>query len=59
MAQNVSTMPEISIGDHTLDVVEKFTYLGPNISNNLYLEVQLNVRIGKAVTALAHLAKRV
>ncbi len=35
MAQDVSTASAISFGDHTLDVVEKFTYLGSTISNNL------------------------
>ncbi len=38
------------IGDHTLAVVETFTYLGSNISNNLSLDVEVNVRIGKSTT---------
>jgi hypothetical protein len=33
MAQDVSTTPTIAIGDHTLEVVDKFTYLGSTISN--------------------------
>jgi hypothetical protein len=53
MAQDVSTTPTIAIGDHTLVVLDKFTYLGSTISNNLSLDVELNVRLGKAVNAMA------
>ena len=59
MGQDVSSTPQISIGDHTLEVVDNFTYLGSNISSNLSLDTELNVRIGKAATAMARLAKRV
>lgn len=59
MSQDVSTAPSISIGDHTLEVVNKFTYLGSTISNNLSLDPELNCRIGKATTAMARLTKRV
>jgi len=59
MAHDVSTIPTITIGDHTLEVVDTFTYLGSTISNNLSLDAELNVRIGKAATAMARLAKRV
>jgi hypothetical protein len=34
-------------------VVEKFKYLVSTISDNLSLEAELNVRIGKAATAMA------
>jgi hypothetical protein len=53
MAQDVSTALTIVIGDHTHEVVDKFTYLGYTISNNLSLDAELNVRIGKASTAMA------
>ncbi len=59
MGQDVSTTPAISIGDHNLDLVEKFTYLGYNISNNPSLDVELNLRIGRGGTAMARLVKRV
>ena len=59
MSQDVSVAPNISIGDHTLEVVEKFTYLGSTMSNNLSLDPELNCRIGKATTAMARLTKRV
>ena len=59
MGQDVSSTPQISISDHTLEVVDNFTYLGSNISNNLSMDAELNVRIGKAATSMARLAKRV
>ena len=59
MGQDVSSIPCISIGDHTLEVVEDFTYLGSTISSNLSLDTELNTRIGKAATAMARLTKRV
>lgn len=39
------------------EVVDDFTYLGSTISSNLSLDVELNTRIGKAATAMAHLNK--
>ena len=59
MGQDVSTTPTITIGDHILEVVDKFTYLGSTVSSNLSLDAELNARIGKAATAMARLAKRV
>ncbi|KAL0197530.1 hypothetical protein M9458_006070, partial [Cirrhinus mrigala] len=59
LAQDVSTTPAITIGDHTLEVVENFTYLGSTICSNLSLDTELNIRIGKAATAMARLVKRV
>jgi hypothetical protein len=47
MAQDVSITPKIAIGDHTLEMVDKFTYLGSTISNNLCLDAELNVRLGQ------------
>ena len=59
LGQDVSSAPSISIGNHTLEVVDKFTYLGSTISSNLSLDAELNTRIGKAMTVMARLAKRV
>jgi len=59
MGQDVSSIPSISIDDHTLEVVDEFTYLGSTISSNLSLDAELNKRIGKSATALARLGKRV
>jgi len=59
MAQDVSSAPQIKIGDHTLEAVQDFTYLGLTISSNLSLDKELSVRIGKAATAMARLKRRV
>ncbi|GFS02724.1 hypothetical protein ElyMa_001130800 [Elysia marginata] len=50
--------PTITTDEHFLNVVDKFTYLGSTISNNLSLDADLNVRIGKASTSMARLSKR-
>lgn len=47
----MSTPTIITIGDHTLEV---FPYLRSTISSNLSLDAELNVRIGKAATGMAH-----
>ena len=57
--QDISSMPSISIGDCTLEVVENFIYLGSTISSNLSLDTALNQRIVKPAAALARLGKRV
>ncbi len=59
MGQDTSSTPCISIDEHTLDVVENFTYLGSTISTNLSLEAELDTRIGKAAAAISRLTKRV
>ena len=59
MGQDVSSAPNISISDYTLEVVDEFVYLGPTISSNLSLDTELNTRIGKTSTAMARLATRV
>ena len=59
MGQDISSAQSISIGDHTLEVVDKFTYLGSTISSNLSLDAELNTRIGRAATELTRLTKQV
>lgn len=59
MAQDVGNVPCISIGDHTLEVVIDFAYLGSIISNKLSLDAELNTRIRKAAAAMARLTKGV
>ena len=51
--------PLISIGEHTLEVMEDFTYLCFTISSNLSWNTELNTRIWKAVTAMGRLTKRI
>lgn len=58
LGQDVSEVPNVSIGDHTLHVVDEFTYLGSTVSSNLSLDPELNKRIGKAATTMAKLSKR-
>ena len=57
-AQDVSQAPEIKIGDHTLDVVDEFTYLGSIISMNLSLDSEISRRIGQASGTISKLTKR-
>ena len=59
MEQDSVSAPAIAIDDHTLEVVENFTYLGSTISSNLSLDAELNTRIGKASTATARLKEGV
>ena len=58
MAQDADP-PNITIDGCQLEAVERFTYLGSNITNNLSLDSDLDVRIGKASTTMARLSKRV
>ena len=47
--QEVSETPAVSVDDHTLEVVQEFTYLRSTItSNNISLNVEINKRNGKA-----------
>ena len=52
-------LPAITINDYELDVVHQFTYLGSTITHNLSLDAEINKRIGKAASTLAHLKTRV
>ena len=55
MLQDVSDPPGISIGEHTLNIMEKFTYLRSTNTNKRSLESELSVRIGKVANSMAHL----
>ena len=57
-AQDVSQAPEIKIGDHTLDVVDEFTYLGSITTMNLSLDSEISRRIGQASGTMSKLTKR-
>ena len=59
LSQDTPTTPAITIGDQQLDVVHQFTYLGSTITDNLSLDAELDKRIGKAASTLAHLTARV
>ena len=59
LGQDTMELPAITIDDYELDVVEQFTYLGFTITDNLFLDTEIDKRIGKAVTTLARLTSRV
>ena len=59
LGQEDSETPAISIADHTLEVVQEFTYLGSSITSNLSLNEEINNRIGKAASVMSRLSKRV
>ena len=42
MSRDTSSIPDICIGDHMLEVVENFVYLGKYINKNLALENEIN-----------------
>ncbi|XP_071943876.1 uncharacterized protein [Antedon mediterranea] len=52
LSHDAANAPEIKIGDYTLEVVDKFTYLGSTVSSNLSLDAELNIRIGKVTSHL-------
>lgn len=47
MGEEVSKAPAISINDHTMEVMEEFTYLRLTITSNLFLHVYINKRIDR------------
>ena len=53
LGQDTAAPPVITIGDHELDVVHQFTYLGFTITDNLSLDTEIDKRIGKAATTFA------
>ena len=59
MSQDVDTPPGIHISNHQLEVVHDFVYLGSTISDSLSVNPEINRRIGKAVSTMSRLTKRV
>ena len=59
LGQDTMELPAITIGDYELNVIEQFTCLGSTITDNLSLDTEIDRRIGKAATTLAHLTSRV
>ncbi|XP_022082509.1 uncharacterized protein LOC110974885 [Acanthaster planci] len=61
IGQDVSQAPRITIGDHTLEVVEEFTYLGSTIASNLSLDAETRKHAcqrGETWTAYARQERR-
>ena len=57
MGQAVMETPLLFIHNH--EVVHEFVYLGSTITDNLSIDIELNKRIGKAITTLSRLTKLV
>lgn len=59
LAQGTPSVPDITIEETHLEVVDSFTYLGSTISSSLSLDAEISSRIGKAAATMAKLNKRV
>ena len=59
MSQGDMQDPLISIGEHRLETVTSFTYLGRTVTNNLNLNTEISKRIGKAAGVMCKLRSRV
>ena len=59
LGQDTETPPAITIDDYELGVVHQFSYLGSAIIDNLSLDVEIDKRIGKAVTTTGRLTTHV
>ena len=59
MSQGDTQDPIISIGEHRLETVTSFTYLGRTVTSNLNLNTEINKRIGKAAGVMRKLRSRV
>ncbi|KAI0221250.1 hypothetical protein LSAT2_027365 [Lamellibrachia satsuma] len=59
LGQEVSEAPAISTDDHTLEMVQEFTYLESTITGNLSFNVEINKRNGETVSVMSRLFKRV
>ena len=59
MARDAEIPPSIYIDGSNLSVVDNFKHLGSTIASTLSHDVKINARIGKAMTVMAKLNKRV
>ena len=59
LGQDTEAPPVITIDYYEPDAVCQFTYLGSTTTGNLSLGAEINKRIGKAASTLAHLTARV
>ena len=59
MAQGAEPAPRISIGDYWSQVVQEFTYLGSNVTDNLSMNPEIGKEIRGASTTFARRSKRV
>ena len=59
MGQDIKEIPSLFIHNYKLEVVHEFVYLGSTITDNLFIDSELNKRIGKAAMTLSRLTKHV
>ena len=57
MGQDIKEIPSFFIRNYKLEVVHEFVYLGSTITDNLFIDSELNKRIGKAAMTLSRLTK--
>lgn len=57
--QDMDNPPVITIDSHELEDVHQFSYLGSSISDDLFLNTEINQRTGKTATTLGRLPTRV
>ena len=59
MVQNAPCPPVITVNGSSLAVVDRFTYLGSTVTHNLSLDIEINIRIGRAASVMSKLKLRV
>ena len=59
MGQDIKDIPSLFIHNYKLEVILEFVYLRSTIRDNLFIDIELNKRIGKAAMTLSRLTKRV
>ncbi|XP_037784693.1 uncharacterized protein LOC119580665 [Penaeus monodon] len=57
--EGCKTPLRITTDDHELETVHRFTYLGSTVTDNFSLDIENNIRIGKAATMTGRLKERV
>ena len=55
LGQEVSEAPAISTDDHTMEMVQEFTYLESTITSNLSFNVEIYKRKGKTASVMSRL----
>ena len=57
MGQDFKEIPSLFIHNYKLEVIHEFVYLGSTITDNLFIDTELNKRIGKVAMILSRLTK--
>ena len=59
MGQDIMEIPSLFIHNYKLEVSHEFVYLGSSMTDSLFIDCELNKRIGKVALTLSRLTKRV